>query len=61
MNKNNIGITKRLLTTFLKKQINAEYMDCWSYTINHIPPFIFKDTRVISNPYTLDRDPCPFW
>jgi len=27
-------------------------------TINHIPPFIFKDTRVISNPYTLDRDPC---
>jgi len=33
-------------------------MDCWSYTINHIPPFIFKDTRVISIPYTLDRDPC---
>jgi len=33
-------------------------MDCWSYTINHIPPFIFKDTGVISNPYTLDRDPC---
>jgi len=30
------------------------------YTINHvhIPLFIFKDTRVISKPYTLDRDPC---
>jgi len=32
-------------------------MDCLSYTIKHIPPFIFKDTRVFSNPYTLDRDP----
>jgi len=41
-----------------EKQINPEYMDCWSYTINHIPPFIFKDTRVISNQYTLDGDPC---
>jgi len=49
-------------STFLgyifKKQINPDYLDCWSYTINHIPPFIFKDTRVIINPYTLDRDPC---
>jgi len=30
------------------------------FTINPIPQFIFKDTRVISNPYTLDRDICPY-
>jgi len=39
---------------FFEKQINQEYVYCRSYTINPIPPFIFKDTRVISNPYTLD-------
>jgi len=33
-------------------------MDCWSYTIKHIAPFIFKDTCVISIQYTLDREPC---